>query len=423
MVLKGNIVFNKSVSEFEVVENGYLVYNDGVVVGVYKELPAEYANDTIEDYGDKIIIPGLVDTHIHAPQYTFRGLKMDLELLPWLNSYTFPEESKYTDLEYAKKAYGIFVNNLKKSATTRAIVFATMHRPATIQLMDMLEEAGLATMVGKVNMNRNSPDYLCETTEESLSETRKWIEETLAKGYKNTQPILTPRFTPTCTDELMAGLAELKKEFDLPVQSHLSENPGEIAWVAELCPWSKNYGDAYDHFGMFDNKTVMAHCVHSPEEEVDVMAKNGVFVSHCPESNINLTSGVAPIRKYLERGVNVGLGSDVAAGSTENMFAAMHYAIQASKMRCRMLADEKATLTAAEAFYLATEGGGAFFGKVGSFKPGYEMDAVVLDDSRLTHPAPETLSPEDRLERMIYFSDDREIAAKYVKGVKMYAGE
>lgn len=423
MVLKGNIIFNKSVSEFEVVENGYLVYNDGVVVGVYKELPAAYANDTIEDYGNKIIIPGLVDTHIHAPQYTFRGLKMDLELLPWLNSYTFPEESKYTDLEYAKKAYGIFVNNLKKSATTRAVVFATMHRPATGLLMDMLEEAGLATMVGKVNMNRNSPDYLCETTEESLSETRKWIEETLAKGYKNTQPILTPRFTPTCTDELMTGLAELKKEFDLPVQSHLSENPGEIAWVAELCPWSKNYGDAYDHFGMFDNKTVMAHCVHSPEEEIATMAKNGVFVSHCPESNINLSSGVAPVRKYLQVGVNVGLGSDVAAGSTENMFDAMHYAIQASKLRWRLYDESLEALTAAEVFYMATEGGGAFFGKVGSFKPGYEMDAVVLDDSRLTHPAPETLSPVDRLERMIYFSDDREIAAKYVKGVKMYAGE
>lgn len=420
MVLKGNIIFNKSVSEFAIYEHGYLVYADGIVKGVYQKLPAEYANDQIEDYGDKLIIPGLIDTHIHAPQYSFRGLGMDMELLDWLNTNTFPEESKMQSLDYAKKSYGIFVENMKKSATTRAVVFGTIHRPATLLLMDLLEESGLACMVGKVNMDRNSPDYLCETSAEaSAQETVAWLEDVAAKGYKNTLPILTPRFTPSCTDELMEKLSEIQKKYNLPMQSHLSESPGEIAWVQELCPWSEFYGDAYDKFGMFGGacKTVMAHCVHSGEAEIQRMKDNGVFISHCPESNINLSSGVAPIRKYLELGMNVGLGSDVAAGSTENMFTAMAYAVQASKMRWRLYDDSLKALTAEEVFYLATKGGGAFFGKVGSFEEGYEMDAVVLDDSRLEHP--QDLSVKARLERLIYFSDDREICAKYVKGTKI----
>lgn len=423
MVLKGNIVYSVVPEKMEICENGYLVYDNGVVQGVYAELPEQYANDEIEDYGDKLIIPGLVDLHIHAPQYAFRGLGMDMELLDWLNTNTFPEESKMKDLEYAKKSYGTFVENLKKSATTRAVVFATLHRPATNLLMDMLEEAGLATMVGKVNMDRNSPDYLCETTEESAAETAAWLKDVMAKGYKNTLPILTPRFTPTCTDELMEELKKLQVEYNLPMQSHLSENFSEIAWVKELCPWSECYGDAYDHFGMFgkDCKTVMAHCVHSTDIEVEKMKENGVFIAHCPESNINLSSGVAPIRRYLKLGMNVGLGSDVAAGSTENMFTAMAYAVQASKMRWRLADDSLKQLTADEVFYLATKGGGAFFGKVGTFEEGYEMDAVVLDDSRLAHP--QELDVKSRLERMIYFSDDREIYAKYVKGTKMYTNE
>ena len=211
--------------------------------------------------------------------------------------------------------------------------------------------------------------------------------------------------------------------YELPVQSHLSENPGEIAWVKELCPWSEFYGDAYDVFGLFgvDSKTVMAHCVYSSEAEIERIKENGVYIAHCPESNINLSSGIAPIRRYLDEGIHVGLGSDVAAGSTENMFTAMAYAIQASKLYWRLKDDTKKPLTAQEAFYLATKGGGEFFGKVGSFEEGYEMDAVVLDDSRLEHP--QELGIKERLERMIYFAGDREVCAKYVKGKKIYTNE
>lgn len=424
MVLKGNIIYSKSLAELEVCENGYLVYQDGVVKGVYPELPEEYKDEDVEDYGDKLIIPGLVDLHVHAPQYAFRGLGMDMELLDWLETNTFPEEAKMNDLYYAREAYKIFVDNLKKSATTRACIFATVHRPATNLLMSMLESSGLATMVGKVNMDRNCPDYLKEEDSEwSAWETVEWIKDVKHSKFKNTQPILTPRFIPSCTDELMDKIKMVQMRYELPVQSHLSENPGEIEWVKELCPWSEFYGDAYDVFGLFgvDCKTVMAHCVYSSDAEIERIKENGVYVAHCPESNINLSSGIAPIRRYLDEGIHVGLGSDVAAGSTENMFTAMAYAIQASKMYWRLKDDTKKPLTAEEVFYLATKGGGEFFGKVGSFEEGYEMDAVILDDSRLEHP--QEMTVKQRLERMIYFSDDREISAKYVKGKKIYTNE
>ena len=418
--LKGNIVYSTSPDKIEICDNSYLLYEGNKIIGVFSKIPDAYSEIQVEDYGDRLIIPGLVDLHVHAPQYAFRGLGMDLELLDWLNTNTFPEEAKYKDPEYAEKAYRIFVDNLRKGATTRACIFATIHRKSTMILMDLLEKSGLSTMVGKVNMDRNAPDYLIEHTEESVDETVEWIEEVMAKKYSHTRPILTPRFIPSCTDELMKRLKMIQKSYQLPVQSHLSENYGEIAWVKELCPESAFYGDAYDQVGLFgkDCKTLMAHCVHSDEEEVKRIKENGVYVVHCPESNTNLSSGVAPIRTYLDEGIHVGIGSDVAGGATENLFAAMTYAIQASKLRWRLQDDSLKPLTVAEAFYIATKGGGEFFGKVGSFEPGYEVDAVVLDDSRLLHP--QELTVQQRLERMIYLSDDREIYAKYVAGEKLF---
>lgn len=418
--LKGNIIYSKSQTRLEICEDSYLVCEGNKVKGVYAELPEEYKGVPVEDYGERLIIPGLVDLHVHAPQYSYRGLGMDMELLEWLETNTFPEEAKFKDLEYAKKSYKIFVDNLHKGATTRACIFATVHRKATLLLMDLLENTGLSTMVGKVNMDRNCPDYLREETQESAEETVEWMKDVIHRKYKKTQGILTPRFIPSCTDELMEMLKMIQMRYQMLVQSHLSENFGEISWVQELCPDSEFYGDAYDRFGLFgvDCKTIMAHCVHSDERELARMKENGVFIAHCPESNMNLASGIAPIRTYLEEGLHVGLGSDVAGGATENMFTAMAHAIQASKLRWRLKDDSLKPLTVPEVFYMATKGGGEFFGKVGSFEEGYELDAVVLDDSRLEHP--QDLTIQQRLERMIYFSDDREIYAKYVAGEKLF---
>lgn len=418
-VLKGHVCYSQKKDVLETRKDHYVVCQKGVCRGVFPELPPEYEVLPVKDFGDRLIIPGLVDLHVHAPQYAFRGLGMDLELLDWLEEHVFSEEAKFADLEYAERAYGIFVDSVAAGATTRACVFGTLHVDATLLLMDLLEDSGVMSFVGKVNMDRNAPDYLREGSYKSSSAaTIEWLEKINDRGYKRTKPILTPRFTPSCTDELLGEIRKIQRQCQLPVQSHLSENPQEVAWVKELCPWAGSYADTYQKFGLFGAQcpTVMAHCVYCDEEEIHMMKERGVYVAHCPESNANLSSGVAPIRKFLEEGIRVGLGSDIAAGSTENMFRAMAQAIQVSKLLWRMQDHTMKPLTVEETFYLATKGGGQFFGKVGSFEPGYEFDAVILDDRRLKHP--EKLTVRQRLERLVYLADEREVYAKYVKGVK-----
>lgn len=417
-LIKGSFIYSIDKDNIEIKENQYLLIRDGKSEEFYKEIPSRLKNIQIEDYGDNIIIPGLIDLHIHAPQYAFRGMGMDMQLLDWLNTYAFKEEGKYRDLEYAKKQYSKFVSDVKNSATTRLSIFATLHKDATIMLMDMLEEAGIKAYVGKVNMDRNSPEFLTEDTLKSKEDTIEWLEDTKDR-YKNIKPILTPRFIPSCTDNLMEEIKQINNIYNIPVQSHLSENKSEIEWVAELHPDTKNYAEAYNKYNLFgkNNKTIMAHCVHCPDDELELIKQNNVVVAHCPQSNANLTSGIAPIKNMLSMGINVGLGSDIAAGSSLSIFRAMSDAVQVSKLRESLTGQKNQTLTLTEVFYLGTKGGGKFFGDVGSFEKGYEFDAVVLNDKSFGDNSDFTL--KERLERIIYLSDDRNIVAKYVAGNKI----
>lgn len=416
--LKGDIAYSVSIDEIRTVEDGYVVCNNGLCDGVFKSLPKRYEGIKVYDYSHKLIIPGLVDLHIHAPQFAFRGTNMDLELMDWLNQYTFVEEAKYSDLVYARKAYEIFARALKKSASTRFSIFATMHRAATGILMEEMEKTGLISYVGKINMDSNAPDNLLEENfDRSAYDTFGWLNETM-KRFKRTMPILTPRFIPSCSEELLNELREIKHTYDLPVQSHLSENPGEISFVKELRPESKFYGDAYDAYDLFDDKTIMAHCVYSTDDELALIKNNGVMIAHCPSSNLNLSSGIAPIKKYLEMGLKVGLGSDVAGGESESLFEEIKKAIEVSKMSWRYLDSNYSALSFKEAFYLATLGGGQFFGKVGSFLKDYEFDAVVIDDS--LEPTSVKMSVNERLERSVYLNlDKRGIKGKFVDGRKI----
>lgn len=415
--LRGNVIYAPECGRLELHPHSFLVCEEGKAAGVFAALPERWQGIPVEDYGDRLILPGLVDLHVHASQYAYRGLGMDMELLDWLEQNAFPEESHFADLTYARRAYEIFAGELLRSATTRACIFATLHRPATLVLMELLEKAGLPCYVGKVNMDRNSPDTLRETTEESLRETRRWLEE--SRDFAKVRPMLTPRFIPSCTDELMEGLGRLQREFGAAMQSHLSENLSEIQWVSQLCPNTRFYGEAYAQAGLFggDCPTVMAHCVWSGAEERDLMKQNGVFIAHCPQSNMNVSSGIAPIKSYLAEGQKVGLGSDVAGGAHLSIFRAMTDAIQCSKLRWRLVDQQTPALTLPEAFYMATKGGGAFFGKVGSFEPGYEFDAIVMDDSSL--PTTRECTLAERLERVVYLSDGRP-CAKYAAGVRLF---
>ena len=419
--LKGAVCFSTDSRHLTCLEDAYLVCQDGRSVGVFPKLPEHFSGIPVRNVSPCLIIPGMTDLHLHAPQYAFHGRYMDLELLDWLNTVTFPEESRYSDPDYAAKAYTIFADDIKKSATTRASVFGTLHVEASELLMDLMEKTGLRTFIGKVNMDRNGSATLQEKSAVvSVRDTVRWLTDTAGK-YENVKPILTPRFTPSCTDELMTGLAEIQRTYCLPVQSHLSENQSEIAWVKELCPGTSFYGEAYDQFGLFGGEncpTIMAHCVYSSDAEISLMKKRNVFIAHCPQSNTNLSSGIAPARRYLDEGLHLGLGTDIAGGHSLSMLRAVADAIQVSKLRWRLVDDTLKPLSLEEAFYMATMGGGAFFGKVGSFLEGYEFDALILDDSSLRHP--QQLSARERLERLIYLSDDHCITGKYVSGNKIF---
>ena len=416
-IYKGNIIFTKTKDEFTTLENGYVVVENDKVKGTFSSLPQEYKNIEVVDYGDHLIIPGFVDIHLHAPQFSNRGLGLDKELLPWLETYTFPEEAKFADVNYAKRVYSRLIRELWKVGTTRSVVFGTIHKQATEVLMDLFIEAGLGAFIGKVNMDRNSPDDLTETVEDSLRDT-----EEVLKKYANkspiVKPIVTPRFVPSCTGGLMKELGELAKKYNVPVQSHLSENKGEIEWVKELHPDQENYASVYNSFELFGQQpTVMAHCVHNDDKEMELMAKNGVFVAHSPDSNFNLSSGIAPVKKYLSHGVNVGLASDISGGHTLSIPESMTTAIQGSKARWVYVDDKYESLTTPEAFYIGTKGGGKLFGQVGSFEEGYQFDALIIDDSIIPDINERTLL--ERIERYIYIGDDRNIVERFVAGKKL----
>ena len=339
--LKGNLIWTEESGCFRVLENGYLLINDGCIAAVSSE---PFAGVRTEDFGSRLIIPGLYDLHIHAPQYMFAGLFMDDELLVWLDKHTFPLEARFSDIIFAEKAYRAFVNDLKYSFTARASVFGTIHKDSTLFLMSLMEEAGLHGYVGKVSMDRNSPDSLRETTADAIEES----------------------------------------------------------------------------FGLLDTKTIMAHSVWITEEEMDILQSHGAYIAHSPSSNMNLSSGVAPVRRFMDRGINTGLATDTAGGSSLSMFRMITDAITSSKLRWRLVDDSLAPLKFSEAFYLASKGGGSFFGKAGSFEEGYAADILVLDDvsSEMTVLAPELSLPE-KLEFYAYRASDRRPVAKYVAGKRI----
>lgn len=417
-IYKGTVVHAPTLGEFTCRENAYLITENGHIAGIFDELPAKYTGLWVEDLEGKIITPSFTDLHVHAPQYIMMGMGFDLPLLEWLNTYTFKEESRFRDPGFARGIYNRLAHELIRRGTTRVVMFSSLHREATHVLMEELERAGVTGYVGKVNMDRNSPEYLCESTEESLRETRRWIEE--CKGrYQYIKPIITPRFTPSCSDALMEGLGKLAEEYDLPVQSHLSENDVEIEWVKELHPDTERYYESYRKFGMWKNGTVMAHCVHSDDVERKAILDAGVWVAHAPDSNTNIYSGVAPIRKMLNEGIRVALASDVAGGAKLSILHAAGEAIRASKLRYFYSGkkEEEAYLTVPEAFYLATSAGAGYFGAGPGFKEGDALHAVILDDSFL--PPSRPLTPAERIERLLYADDIRTIAGVVSEGRRL----
>lgn len=415
-IIKGTIISAPVFGELEVTENGFLIAEDGKITGVFPVLPEAYAGAPVEDFGDALVLQTMADLHLHAPQYPMLGMGMDRPLLEWLDAYAFPTEARFADTGYAREIYSRLAGELIAGGTTRVCMFSSLHREGTLILMEELEKAGVTGYAGKVNMDRNGGKNLQETTEESISETLRWLEE--CQDFRLIRPILTPRFIPSCTDSLMEFLGRLANERNLPAQSHLSENTGEIQLVASLHPDCRQYWECYAKYGLWNDRTVMAHCVWSDERERQAMAEAGVTAVHCADSNQNICSGVAPVRAMMREGVKVALGSDIAGGDRLNMFDVTAASIRASKAR-RILDDWQTDfLTVPEAWYLATSAGAAYFGEKPGFAPGNPLHAMVLADDALPQPHP--LTPRERLERAVYLRQPSAIRALWSDGVRRF---
>lgn len=407
-IIKGNIIEAKGFGKLNTIVNGcILVDDDGIILDVLSSVPIGFTGEIV-DYGNDLILQSFSDMHLHAPQYPMLGMGMDRFLLDWLKRYVFPVEAEFCDTEYARRVYSSLADTLIKNGTTRVSIFSSLHTDSTIVLMEELEKRGISGYVGKVNMDRNGGKNLEETTEESKRETLRWLD--MCSDFKKVKPILTPRFTPSCTDDLMAWLGKLSEERNLPVQSHLSENVSEINWVHELHKDTTHYWESYDKYGLFKKGTLMAHCVHSDDEEIRAMIERGVTAVHCASSNCNLMSGTASIRHMLDMGLNITLGSDIAGGSEIEMYRVIASTVAASKFK-RMSEDYLIdALTLAEVYYLASSSAALYFGEKAGFAKGNRLNAVVIDDSSFS-PIKRKLTLFERFEKAIYQMDDRAVKA------------
>ena len=419
-LLKGNIIHAPTLEKLETIENGALLLeDDGTIREVLHAAPQDF-DGRVYDCSGQLIMQSFADMHLHAPQFPNVGMGMDLPLLDWLKTYTFPVEAKFADLDYAHRIYRRLAHDLIANGTTRVCMFSSLHTDATLVLMEELENAGVTGFVGKVNMDRNGGENLEETTEESIRETRRWLEG--CRRFRFVRPIITPRFTPACTDELMTALGKIAAEQNLCVQSHLSENLDEIAWVRSLQPDGAQYWESYDKFGLWKSHTVMAHCIHSDERERTAIREAGVVVAHCPDSNINLCSGIAPVREMLNEGIHVTLGTDIAAGSSLAGSRMVTMSIQTSKVRSFTDPAHPAFLTVPEAYYLGTTSGHRYFGAGSGFTPGDRLHAVVVDDRSFTE-TPWALSLPERLERALYTMNAANITAVWSEGRLVHTHE
>ncbi|NXL52073.1 GUAD deaminase, partial [Podilymbus podiceps] len=334
-------------------------------------------SDIRELSNHEFFMPGMVDTHIHAPQYSFTGTRVDLPLLQWLTTYTFPTEAKYKDGDFAEEVYTRVVRRTLKNGTTTACYFATIHTDTSLLLAEIIDKFGQRAFVGKVcmDMNDSVPQYK-ELTADSVQETER------------VQPVITPRFGPSCTEDLLCALGDLAQARDLHVQSHISENEEELKLVEKMFPAYQNYTELYDKNKLLTSKTVMAHACYLSEEELKLFSLRGAAISHCPNSNFSLRSGVLNVQKVLKHNVKLGLGTDVAGGYSASMLDAIRKTIMASNSLQINKVNEMG-LTLEEAFQLATLGGSQALGLddvIGNFEVGKEFDALLINTKASDSP-------------------------------------
>ena len=352
--------------------------------------------------------------------------------MDWLNTYTFPMESSFKDITFARRVYNRVVSRTLAHGTTTACYYATIHVEATNLLSDICLAKGQRAFVGRVCMDRMSPDYYRDESVESVVVDTKACISHIRKidpSHDLITPVITPRFAPSCTDSCLAELGKLHQETQFPVQTHISENKGEIALVEELFPDSEHYTDVYDKAGLLTSKTILAHCVHLSPAERSVIKARGAKISHCPASNTAITSGTAKVRELLDAGLTVGLGTDMSGGYSPSILEEVRQAILVSR-HVAMDHGDAAKLSTEESLYLATRGGARVVGleeKIGGFEVGMDWDAQMISLGSVSEDGEmrEAEGPvdifmqeswADRVNKWVYNGDDRNTSAVWVKG-------
>jgi len=408
----GHILFSKSENELAVFENSWIAVEDGIIQGIYETLPGKLQNCLVQDFGEGVIIPAFSDLHVHAPQYPQRGLAMDMLLYDWLNNYTFPLEARYADMDFARAVYDAFTEDLIENGTFHACIFGTIHPQATGYLLEKLDEKGLSAFVGKVNMDKASPDYLCESAEGSLRDTESFLEKYACN--KAARPILTPRFAPTCSRELLAGLGRLGKKYQVGLQTHIVESKWEAAQALLDFPEASCDMEIYERAGLLENGPVVAaHFIFPSEEDIRILKQYNGYAVQCPDATVNVIAGIMRNSALAEQGVHLALGSDIAGGHNIGIYSQIARSVQLSKLKWFYEPQENRPITFQEAFYMATRQGGEIFGKVGSFEKGNRFDALVIDG--VSDPFLR-LDPQQIVERFCYSGTKENIVARYIDG-------
>lgn len=422
----GDILYAPAYGRFETLPGGCVVVDDGGMVAEVCPRPPEglLRSGALTDYAGRLILPAFTDLHLHACQLPYRGLGYEADFDTWLHDCAYAAERRYADPDQAARVNARLVEELWENGIFHAVIMAGTSFAGTADLLRRLSRSGLLALAGKMNSDRApAGGGGNEATSASARETRALLALSESLGGRAGY-ILSPEFIPACSDEMLRFLGGLAADRGLPVQSHLAESPADVATVEARYPGGGGYAAAYDRFGLFGpTPAVMAHCLFLREEERARMRARGVFAAHCPVSNLDMPSGRhLPVRRLLDEGIPVGLGSDIGGGHTLSVHENMVAAIQIS--RALALADPSlAPLGAADAFYLATRGGGAFFDRlsagerVGSFEPGFSFDALVVDDAPLG--SGESLSLPRRLERYVYRGGPGLIRARYRGGAPL----
>jgi guanine deaminase len=403
----------------EVDADGHLARVDAWPGGeVEAEVPAP-----VQDLRPMVVLPGLIDLHVHLPQIPNAGLGSGLDLLTWLNRYIFPLERAF-DRATAEAAMPLAFRALAGVGTTTVVAYAALWPDSTDACFEAAEAHGIRAVIGKVMMDRLTYDEAIATErilETSLAQSAELCERWHGRDDGRLGYAFTPRFAVSCSAELLAESARMATHYGAYWQTHLSEDAGEMTEVQRLFPEAQDYLDVYDRAGGVGRRTILAHAIHLSEREVARLAESGAHVAHCPASNLFLSSGLMPASRYLAAGVSVGIGSDVAAGPELSMFSVMRAA--AVTQRVLELSgglDPARGLRPLDWLRLGTLGGAAALGlseDIGSIEAGKQADLIAVDP-RLTTPAggDEPAEAEDLMSRLMFRPHPAMVRAAWVRG-------